>query len=120
MAFEAPDFVFSMELGVAIPQFRAAKRNSSGKAVLPTAGGRISGVHYEDGAVGETDSFVITGITIMETGGAVADGAEVAVDASGRAVVSVTAGHHIIGEAWEPATGAGQFIAVLLGYRGVV
>lgn len=53
-------------------------------------------------------------IVEVESGGALAAGAIVTGDASGRALTATTAGHRVLGIAQDAAAGAGEFVKVLL------
>lgn len=62
---------------------------------------------------GESIPVDVQGTAVVETGAAVALGATLKVDASGRAITWATSGAKV-GFALQAATGAGQFIEVLL------
>ena len=93
---------------------------SGGKLVLPGAGVNALGL-----AIGETDD-VITGedVTVQikdigkwEAAGAIAVGAELATDATGKAVAA-TSGAFIIGVALTAATTAGDLVQVQITKSG--
>lgn len=64
-------------------------------------------------AIGEAFSVDVRGTTTVEAGAAIALGATLKSDASGRAITWATTGAKV-GIALEAATAAGQFIEVLL------
>lgn len=71
------------------------------------------GVANTAAASGEKFPADVRGTTTVETGAAVAVGATLKSDASGRAITWITSGAKV-GIALEAATAAGQFIEVLL------
>lgn len=116
MAYEVPGFSFTLPAGAdfsAGAQFRFCDVSSTGKAVNPSAGGGVIGVRYTKSKQDEAATIVHSGIAIVETGGAVAAGALVAADATGKAVTAAT-GNVVAGRALEASTGTGIQIAVLL------
>jgi hypothetical protein len=119
MAYEIPGFSFPMVAAVAMDgsQFRAVNVDAAGKAALPALGGRIIGIRQNQAKINEAVTVMHNGISFVEAGAAIAVGANVAVDATGRAITAV-AGQEIIGTALEAASGVGIRIAVLLGTAG--
>lgn len=71
------------------------------------------GVTRSDAVVGDKIPVDVLGTAIVEAGAAVAVGATLKSDASGRAITWATSGAKV-GLALEAATAAGQFIEVLL------
>lgn len=71
------------------------------------------GVTRQTGAIAEKVTVDVLGTAIVEAGAAVAAGATVKSDASGRAITWVTSGAKVA-VALEAASAAGQFIEVLL------
>lgn len=62
--------------------------DSSGEAVLPSAGGPIVGVLTDKATAGQAAAIQVSGIAQMKLGGTVAKGDQVKVDTSGRAVAA--------------------------------
>lgn len=117
MAYEIPGFSFPMpsaaDYRTGNGQFRFVKNNGSGKAVQTVLGEHALGVRQNKPNVNEAMTIVSNGIVFVEAGAAVANGALVSSDATGRAKTAA-AGEYILGEAMETASGAGIQIAVLL------
>ena len=116
--YEIPGFSYTLPSGsdfrTGAGQFRFVDVNSSGKAVIPTAqGAAVVGVRQNKPNTNEAMTIVESGISIVEAGAAIALGAEVTCDASGRAITAAT-GNRVQGRAFEAASGAGVLIAVLL------
>lgn len=71
----------------------------------------------QDATDGRIANIALIGVSLVESGGAVTQGAKVRSDASGRAVaLDGTAGvnDQVAGIAFDAATGAGEWISVLL------
>ena len=91
---------------------------TANRFVTPLGGQAVAdantlGVASTAAAIGERFPVDVRGTTTVEAGAAVAVGATVKSDASGRAITWVTSGAKV-GIALEAATAAGQFIEVLL------
>lgn len=71
------------------------------------------GVARTDGVSGDKIPVDVLGTAVVEAGAAIAAGATLKTDASGRAVTWATSGGKV-GIALQAATAAGQFIEVLL------
>ena len=71
------------------------------------------GVTRMAAAIGDKVVVDVLGTAIVESGAAIAAGATIKVDATGRAITWVTSGARV-GVALEAATAVGQFIEVLL------
>jgi len=71
------------------------------------------GVTRQAGAIGDKVTVDVIGTAMVEVGAAVADGATIKSDASGRAITWVTSGARLA-VALEAASVAGQVIEVLL------
>jgi hypothetical protein len=72
-------------------------------------------VEAVDSATGNVQVEVrILGISKVEAGAAVALGAEVMSDTTGRAITAATTGNAVVGRALQAATAAGEWIDVLL------
>jgi hypothetical protein len=70
-------------------QYCAVDINSSGQAVLPSAGGRVAGILVNDpAAAGRGAEVGIAGVQVVKLGGTVAAGDAVKADSSGRAVTA--------------------------------
>lgn len=118
MAYEIPGFSFPLpsaaDYRTGNGQFRFVKNNGSGKAVqCSVAGERTLGVRQNKPNLNEAMTIVNSGIVFVEAGAAVANGALVMTDTTGRAITA-TATNTIAGEALETASAAGVQIAVLL------
>ena len=92
---------------VALSRFRFADYSGN----VAGAGERVLGVPTTDFSVGEQASVATHGEILVEAGAAVAAGAEVESDASGRAVTKTTGIG--FGVARDAATAAGEIIRVL-------
>lgn len=124
MAYEIPGFSFPLPSGAdystaATPsKFRFVRVNSVGKAVL-VAGGTPAlvagtvGVCQISPRLNEAMTIVHSGVSFVVAGGAIAVGAAVTSDATGRAVAAAV-GNTVLGVALETASGVGIQIAVLL------
>jgi hypothetical protein len=117
MAYEIPGFSFTLpsaaDYRTGAGQFRFVNVNSSGKAVAAGAAGACIGVRQNKPNLNEAMTIVNSGIVFVEAGAAVANGALVTSDATGRAITAGV-GNAINGEAMETASAAGVQIAVLL------
>lgn len=79
------------------------------------AGAKALGVSTFKAGDGQDLAADVIGTTVIETGGAIAVGEAVTSDASGRAaVVGAEGGDAVNAHALDSATGAGEFIEVLL------
>lgn len=92
---------------VALSRFRFADYSGN----VAGAGERVLGVPTTDFSAGEQASVATHGEILVEAGAAVAAGAEVESDASGRAVTKTTGIGS--GVARDAATGVGEIIRVL-------
>jgi hypothetical protein len=81
-------------------------------AQIAAANARALGIAPHAALAGEDTPLVVVGTAIMEAGGAIALGAQIATDTQGRGVTWSTGA--VVAEALQPATAAGQFIEVLL------
>ena len=77
------------------------------------ADGNALGIARNAGTIGELAPVDVEGTATVETGAAIALGATVKADASGRAITWITSGARV-GIALEAATAAGQFIEIRL------
>ncbi len=92
----------------------SANRFISPAGALAGAAGNAYGVSESAAAIGEKTPVTSCGTAVVETGAAIAAGALVEADATGRAITKaagVTLGRLAPGEV---ATAAGQFVEVLL------
>lgn len=89
-----------------------ANRFVSHAGGVPSANGATLGVARADCASGLMASVDILGTAIVETGGAITANATIGTDASGKAV-AYSSGVKV-GVAMQAASGAGEFIEVLL------
>jgi len=100
-------------------QYRFVSIDADGKVALTGAGLKADGVNQEAPVVDEATVVAISGISFLEVGaGGVTAGDDVASDATGKVVAGVT-DDSINGVAVATAA-AGELVAVLLGFGGVV
>ena len=105
-----PGIVAGADLSSAIHRFVVI--NSSGKAVLAGAGAAVDGVLHNNPEADRAASIWMVGsVSKVEAGAAVAQGANVTSDATGRAVTAAS-GNYIAGRALQAAAGAGEFVPV--------
>lgn len=124
MGYEIPGF----KLGTLVAasdlsndKYRFVTVNTGGKiARLNTAGGRADGVLQSPAVADRAAEVMVSGVTKLIAGAAIASTGPVTSDNQGRVIPASTAGHSINGIALETAAAAGEVIAVLLGYKGVV
>lgn len=90
----------------------AASRFISPTNGVPSAGGNTLGVTRTSAASGDLVPVDAAGTAIVETAGAIADGGAIETDANGKALAKNTGA--TVARALQAATGAGQFIEVLL------
>jgi hypothetical protein len=116
MAYEVPGLLLPFPAAV---DFREAKQfcfvglTATGKVNTAGAGGTAIGVRQNRPRQDEATTVMVSGVSFVEAGGALAPGDPVAADATGRAVKAV-AGNSVLGVALEAAPAAGIQIAVLL------
>lgn len=114
-----PTLLKSFTAGAAITAFRLVKL-SAAETVIPSAAATdlFIGVANEVAAAsGERQDVVLDGIAFVEAGAAVALGAYVGSDASGRGIPAAPGAgvnHRILGLALEAAGAAGDVIRVLI------
>lgn len=123
MSYEVPGFKIGTLTASADNsgnQFRYAKVSGSGTATVTAAPADVVlGVIQNKPKAGEAVDVMVTGISKVVAGAAVAAGAEVGSDAQGRAIAAAT-GARAFGIALEAASAAGQLIAVSLPNQRVV
>lgn len=114
MAYEIPGFSFTLPAAadLSATQFRFVTIDGTGKAAVPAAGAKTIGVRNNKPKANEATTIVHDGISLVEAGAAIAIGANVETDVSGRAI-TLAAGI-AQGIALETASAAGVKIAVLL------
>lgn len=84
-------------------------------AQLTTAGAEAFGVSCFDAADGDDLALDVMGTTVVETNGAIAVGDDVVSDDDGTAIVNPGVGGEVVAaKALDAASGAGEFIEVLL------
>jgi hypothetical protein len=116
MAKEIPGFSYTLEASgdLSAQQFRGVVVDSNGQAAVAGAAAEIAGVLQNDpSAIDRAAQIVQTGITKMVAGAAVATGANVTTDASGRAITAIVT-NPIVGVALDAAANADEIISVLL------
>lgn len=118
MAFEIPGFAFSLEAAsdLSAGQHHFVEVDSSGQiALVNGSGDTVDGVLQNDpDAQGQAGTVINDGISKVVAGAAVAQGALVMSNASGRAITA-TSGNFVAGRALEAATADAEVISVLLG-----
>lgn len=117
-----PSPTIVMEAGEALTDARyRALAIKDGKLALPGAGANVIGI-----AIGETDEIVDKGddVTVQikdigkwEAAAAIAVGAELATDATGKATTAAS-GQFVLGVALTAATAAGQLVQVQITKQG--
>lgn len=119
MSFEIPGFSFSRNAGadLSAEQHKFVKIDSSGDIVLTGSTEASAGVLQNDPLQTEPGTVLNVGISKVVAGAAVAAGAFVMSDGSGRAITA-TATNRVLGTALEAAGAADEKIAVLLTSQG--
>lgn len=122
MAFEIPGPAFPIEASTDLSsnQFNAVVVNGSGQLAVAGAGVAIDGVLQDDPDLqGRSGAVVDRGISKVVAGAAVAQGALVMSNGSGRAITA-TSGNFVIGRALEAAGSDGEVISVHLGLNHIL
>ena len=116
---EGLDFTLPAAADLSANQYFIVKVDSSGSAALAGDGQPAIGVlQNEPDAAGKAASIRFAGISKVVAGAAVSAGAQVAPNASGKAVTAAT-GKNILGIALAAASGDGVIIPVALTYNGI-
>lgn len=116
---EGLDFTLPAAADLSANQYFIVKVDSSGSAALAGDGEPAIGVlQNEPDAAGKAASIRFAGISKVVAGAAVSAGAQVAPNASGKAVTAAT-GKNILGIALAAASGDGVIIPVALTYSGI-
>lgn len=120
MAFENPVLTLSLPAGADL----SAKQHlfvkaSSGAAVLAGNNEGALGVLQNDPNAEGTASIMALGVSRVVAGAAIAEGAQVAADANGKAKTAAT-GSIVLGVALEAAAADGDIIPVLLHAGGAL
>jgi hypothetical protein len=116
---EGLDFTLEAAADLSANQYFILKVDSSGKAALCGAGEpAIGALQNEPDSAGKAASIRFVGISKVVAGDAIAAGAQVASDASGKAITATT-GANIVGIALSQAAGDGVIIPVALTYNGI-
>lgn len=115
------------DAAAALTKFRFVKQTANAEEVTPvtaatdvTHGVAQFGVTAAELLQGKGASVRLEGISEVEAGAAVAKGAEVMSDTSGRCVTAATAGNRVVGVALQAASASGDRIAVRLALPGRV
>lgn len=74
----------------------------------------ILGVALTDFAAGQIMTLHVLGIAAVDSGGAIAAGANIAPDAQGRAVTAAADAVNVVGRALNAVTAAGQTLFILI------
>lgn len=90
-----------------------AERFVTAAGAVPAADANVLGVVRQAAVSGERVTVDVLGTAIVEAGAAISAGATLKVDAAGKAITWVTSGAKVA-LALQAATGAGDFIEVLL------
>lgn len=109
-AFEIPGLRFSLTAGAAVERHRFVSVDGNSNGITAIASTPVVGVSMNKVAINQVLE-VSDGIVMVEAGAAVAAGAGVASDASGRAVTSAD---NAIGVALTAASAAGELITIKL------
>ena len=97
-------------------QYRFMKISAADTITRTAASSDLSlGVLQNNPKLGEACELAYHGETKVEAGAAVAAGAEIMSDTSGRAVTAATTGNRTMGIALNAAAAAGELITVILG-----
>ncbi len=118
MAFQIPGFSFSLDAAgdLSAEQHTFMLCDANGRAAQAGAGVDVVGALQNDpSALGEAANIMATGISKVVAGAAVAAGAQVMSDSTGRAITATGTGAFVAGVALEAAANADEIIAVLLG-----
>ena len=121
MAFEIPGFSYSLEASadLSAEQFTFMVADANGEAAQAGAGDDAVGVLQNDPAAqGEAANLQTFGISKVVAGAAVASGAQVMSDATGRAITATGTGAFVTGVALQAAANADEIIAVLVSPGG--
>lgn len=116
MSIEIPGRLIPLEASADLSanQHRFLVVDANGQVAVAGAGVLAVGVLQNDPAAqGEAATVMLDGVSKVVAGAAVTSGAEVASDASGRAVTAAT-GNRVNGIALETCANAGEVIAVAL------
>jgi hypothetical protein len=123
MAYEIPGFANGTDTASAdlsAQQFRFVKSSGAGTVTVCAAATDLPiGVLQNKPVAGQAANVMITGVSKVVAGAAVAAGVEVGPDATGRAIAAVT-GTRSKGISREAATAAGQIIAVDITHERLV
>lgn len=86
-----------------------------GGAQVTAAGAKALGVSTTSALDGDDLAIDVIGTTVIESGGAIAVGDDIVADSQGRAIVNPAVGGEIVlAQALDGASGAGEFVEVLL------
>lgn len=116
MSYEIPGRCVTLEASadLSAEQFKLVVVDANGRAAVAGAGAHCAGVLQNDpDALGRAGTVMIDGLSRVIAGAAVAPGANVAADASGRAVTAAT-GQFVVGIAFTGCANANEWITVEL------
>jgi len=120
MAYEVPGFKLGTRIAgadLSAKQFHLVKLSADGKVAL-AGDGELSFPLQGTPIADESADVMISGVSKVVSGAAVAEGAILACDAAGKAITAVT-GKEGLGLALSAAAGADEIIPVLLIQLGV-
>lgn len=104
-------------------QFTCVITNAAGKAAAAGAGANVTGVLLNKPVADQAGTIGVAGIVKVKAGAAVAAGAKVMCDATGRVITAVgAAGNHVVGVAMESSAAANEIIrvAISVGNKGIL
>lgn len=115
-AYEIPGFTFTLPSSADYDtvQFRFVTVNSSSKAVQATAAGMAIGVQQNKPKTNEAMTIMVSGISKVTAGEAIAAGDLISVGSAGKAGVAGTTAEDVVGIALTAAGADGEVCTVLL------
>lgn len=99
-------------------QYRAVKRTATGIDLCVAADAGFVGILQDDPLAGESGTVKTRDVSVAVAGAAVAVGARLTTDATGR-LVTAAVGNPVVAQALEAAAAASDLFAVEVGLTGV-
>lgn len=112
MANERKTFQSALTVGITAAAALTKHRFVGFDGNVPSANAAVLGVVQADTASGQQATVDCLGVLVVETAGAITQGAAVATDNAGKAVAHSTG--EKVGWAVDAASGAGEFIRVMV------